>query len=358
MEFRIISFGDGHIAPAMALMRRLREAEEFLYRPITEEDYGERFRQEGMVAYAAMAGDALIGWIHGSVKIRFLPGETPENTPAYLTLLMVDPAWRRQGVGKALLDALKKAFIEWGKTHLLCSGDNPVRLAWIVPGTTDHDHNNAPGVEESCMGYTFLKAQGFADVFHEVSMYMALENYQWDPQLDEKVAALKAEGIQVGRWEPSLGDEYDEMCDRVGSEYWRNVLKHEIAARRENRPCGNPDYWADGRCPKGPRVMLTATKDGHIVGFTGPVDLQKSGRGWFSGICTDPAYGGRGIASILFHYLLQEFIAEGAVFSTLFTGQTNHAQRIYARAGMRVVANFAVMSIQLSDGETYQHTYF
>ncbi len=358
MEYRIIPLGDDQITAALALMRRLGDAGDFLYRPITEEDYAERFRHEGMLAFAAIAGDELVGWIHGSVKIRFLPGETPENTPAYLTLLMVDPAWRKRGVGTSLLNALKTAYQERGKKQLLCSGDNPVRLAWIVPGTMDHDHNNAPGVEESCLGYGFLKKQGFTDVFHEVSMYIALDNYRWDPRLDDKIAALKAEGIQVGRWEPSLGDEYDEMCDRVGSEYWRSVLKHEMAAWRENRPSANPDYWADGRCPAGPRVMLTATKDGHIIGFTGPVDLQKSGRGWFSGICTDPAYGGRGIASILFHYLLREFIAEGAVFSTLFTGQANHAQKIYAKAGMRVVANFAVMSIQLSDGETYQHTYF
>ena len=79
---------------------------------------------------------------------------------------------------------------------------------------------------------------------------------------------------------------------------------------------------------------------GHIVAYTGPVDLQKSGRGWFTGICCDPNYGGRGIASILFNQLMREFVAEGAKFSTLFTGETNFAQKIYSRAGFRIVARF------------------
>ena len=54
-------------------------------------------------------------------------------------------------------------------------------------------------------------------------------------------------------------------------------------------------------------------------------------------------YERRGIASVLFNLLMQEFIAEGAAFSTLFTGEENHAQRIYLRAGFRVVRRFSVM---------------
>jgi hypothetical protein len=41
---------------------------------------------------------------------------------------------------------------------------------------------------------------------------------------------------------------------------------------------------------------------------------------------------------------MQEFIACGAVFSTLFTGKENHAQQLYLRTGFRVVRRFAIMS--------------
>ena len=41
------------------------------------------------------------------------------------------------------------------------------------------------------------------------------------------------------------------------------------------------------------------------------------------------------------------FVAEGAAFSTLFTGSDNHAQKIYLNAGMRPVRQFSIMSIDL-----------
>ena len=84
------------------------------------------------------------------------------------------------------------------------------------------------------------------------------------------------------------------------------------------------------------------------MGFTGPVDKQKSGRGWFTGICTDPLFERRGIATVLFNLLMQAFVEEGAAFSTLFTGTDNHAQKIYRAAGMRTVRQFSIMTMGLN----------
>ena len=95
-------------------------------------------------------------------------------------------------------------------------------------------------------------------------------------------------------------------------------------------------------------MLLTAVHGSRIVAFTGPVDLQSSGRGWFTGICTDPAYEGRGIATVLFHLLMDAFMREGATFTTLFTGVENHAQKIYLRAGLRPVREFHLMTLSLS----------
>ncbi|MBQ8094901.1 MAG: GNAT family N-acetyltransferase, partial [Clostridia bacterium] len=78
-----------------------------------------------------------------------------------------------------------------------------------------------------------------------------------------------------------------------------------------------------------------------------PVDRQKSGRVLFTGICTDPEYEHRGIATVLFSMLMAEFAREGAAFSTLFTGADNRAQQIYARAGMRIVRHFTLMTMKL-----------
>lgn len=150
------------------------------------------------------------GWWDGptrAAQTRFLPGETPENTPLYLTLLLVEEGFRRRGAGKALLEAVRQAGREAGKNRLMVSGNNPVHLTWLIPGAGGHDHNNAPGANEDTPGYGYLLSQGFEDVFHEISMYIHLRDYRWDPKLDAVMEKLTAEGIYVGRWQDGHGGE-------------------------------------------------------------------------------------------------------------------------------------------------------
>ena len=160
-------------------------------------------------------------------------------------------------------------------------------------------------------------------------MYLNLKDYRYDEGIEGLRARLREQGIEAGRYDVRLHANYDRMCDRVGSDYWREVLRTETAKEH-------------------PRVILAAVDRGeYIVGFTGPVDLQPSGRGWFTGICTDPEYERRGIATVLFNDLMREFVAEGAAFSTLFTGVDNHARRLYERTGFRAARRFAIMRKQL-----------
>lgn len=359
MSWKIQPLAPTDAQEALELLKMLSDNGEVLYKPLEKEDFLNRFFGDKRWGFVARnESGKLGGWIHAAAKTTFLPGETEENTPLYLTMLLVSADCRRQGVGQALLDAIKALGEEIGKKSLVVSGDNPVHLAWLIPGANGHDHNNAPGVDEHGMGYRFLMDRGFKDDFHEVSMYLNLKNYKWDEALDGMIERLAAEGIRVGRWEIGLGEDYNGMCDRVGSEYWRNVLKCEIAAWHAGQPNEDPELWVDGVKPAGPRPILTATKGDKIVGFTGPVDLQKSGRGWFTGICTDPEIGGKGAGSVLFNLLMKEFVEEGAQFCSLFTGLDNHAQKIYYRAGLRVIAHFAVLSCPLGGGKGYEKRYY
>ena len=189
-------------------------------------------------------------------------------------------------------------------------------------------------------------------------MYRNLDGYEWPQEMDDIRARLADEGITVGLYDGAQTLAYDGMCDRVGSEYWRGVLKQELRAWQRGVPCADATLWADGIPPKGPRPLLMAICGDQIVGFTGPVDKQQSGRGWFTGICVDPLYGKRSIGALLFAMLLQAFVDEGATFSTLFTGSVNHAQRIYLRAGFTPVRRFAVMVKPLTQGAQYEGVLF
>ena len=317
----------------VALWNSSASAGEVVYKPITA-DYFSQELIHGIpggskaICLVAERKGQFEGFVHGVLQGSYLPGETPENTPIYLTALFVTPGRFGQGVGTALLNAFIAAGRAAGKRRILVSDRNPVQLGWRIPGTPGHDHNKAPGVDEDCKGYGFLQNRGFAVAAHEIAMYLPLARYAAAPNLEQRREALAAQGISTGRYNVALGYDFDRMCDGVGSEYWRKVLQDETQSPN-------------------PRPILAATYDQHIVGFTGPVDLEPSGRGWFTGICTDPEFGGRGIATVLFHLLMQEFIAVGATFSTLFTGVENHAQRLYLHTGFTVVRKFAVMEKEI-----------
>lgn len=326
-------------------------AGEVLFYPLTAEYFERKFirdpNYDPQYSLVAEKDGRVVGFINGIAKKVFLDRENNENTPGFLTCVFVEKASRNQGIGRMLTESLEEAFRKNGKKTVACEGNNPVNLDWIVPGTPGHDHNNAPGVDEDCPGFEMLKALGYRVTAREIAMYLNLKEYQPWPELEARRKALAEQGIFVGRYDASLDYDYDGMCDRVGSEYWRGVLRSEIACHKQHVPNRDIRFIPNGKIPAGPRPILVATCNHAIVAQTGPIDKQDSGRGWFTGICTDPLYERRGIASVLFNVMMQEFIAEGAAFSTLFTGEDNHAQKIYKRSGFRVVRRFDMMRKEL-----------
>ena len=346
MQIRAMREGD--LSGVIHVWNACVEAGEVLYYPLTEDYFRRKFVEgEGCEPdnlLVAADGDRVIGFIHGVAPGAFRlarPGQ------AYLTCVFVDPARRGEGAGRALLQALKAAMKARGATALSVSSLNPVNLDWRIPGTPGHDHNNMPGLDNGCAGFGFFGHSGFSRRHDEVSMYINLADYRAPEGLDALRARLSDEGIYTGPYDASLRCDFDGMCDRVGSDYWRDVLRTETEAHLLNQPNADARMWADGIRPAGPRTILAAVHEGHIVGFTGPVDKQKSGRGWFTGICTDPEFGRRGIATVLFNSLLDAFVREGAAFTSLFTGEDNPAKKIYLGAGMREARRFALMALPL-----------
>ena len=330
MEIRAFNIED---LPQLAqLWEACRLRGETLLRPFDEHYFREKFIDtdcyEAPLCLVSTENGRLTGFLSGARKHTFLNKETEENTPGYLTLMMVQPESRRQGTGTALLHTLEDAFRKLGKKRLDVSSLSPVDLHWLIPGTPAHEHNNMPGIDEECPGYRFLSRKGYEPFVREVAMYLDLRGYRKSDLIEQKRKALAEEGITAGLYDPAEKCEWDGMCDRVGSEYWRKVLKDELSS-------------------PSPRPILAARTNGHIVGFTGPVDVEPSGRGWFTGICTDPLYEQRGIATVLFNDLMNEFVKAGAQYSSLFTGTENHAQRLYLRTGFRPAKRFAMMRKEL-----------
>lgn len=194
---------------------------EVVYKPLSDESFARLFERnpsyDGAYDFVCEENGEIVGFITGAEKKEFLPGETRENTPGYLTAIFVRADHRRRGIGGALLAALEDAFRAAGKKSFVSSGNNPVNLPWFIPGTPGHDHNNAPGTDVACAGYPFLLKHGYRDAHREVSMYLNLKDYVYKPEVEETRQRLLSEGIYTGRYDVSLHCEFDGMCDRVGS---------------------------------------------------------------------------------------------------------------------------------------------
>ncbi len=321
------------------------ERGEVLYKTLTDDLFHLLFASRpGFPAHffvvTAQGSEAPVGFIHGVD-----PSHVPEGKSgcACLTTVFVDPPFRRRGLAAEMYRTLEKDLVSCGASSVSITSVNPFNLPWIIPGTPGHDHNNMPGLDRDCPAYPFFTALGFQSLHTEVAMYRPLSDWKLPDAIAQHQEKLLGEHIRTGIYDPSLNCGYDRLCDGVGSDYWRAVLRTEIHAWKTGEPNAEPRFWPDGRKPDGPRPLITAVCGDQIVGFTGPVDLQQSGRGWFTGICVDPDFQHRGIATVLFNLLMQAFYEEGAAFSTLFTGTDNRAQRIYRAAGLRAVRQFDLM---------------
>ena len=266
-------------------------------------------------------------WEDASEIVGLASGVVMESGKRYLTFAAVKPALRRQGLGTRLLNALEEKLTEGAEppVKLECVFFNPVNLTWVVPGTPGHDHPNAPGVDVSIGGYLFLKNRGYRDWVQQNSYYLPLAKYEYPEALAKKKEALAEEGIEITVYDPAKHTGLEELMDALGSEDWKMHVMTNAA-----RP--------DGGDP-----LLVVVSDGRCVGFTGPMAVQPSGRGYFAGIGIHPDFRGRGAGKVLFGALCLGLKGLGAGYMTLFTGETNPARNIYEAAGFKIVKTWADM---------------
>lgn len=303
------------------------------YLPLSGEEFRQKFFAPGrsdtnfLLAAEDDAG-ALVGFILGGQKKDYLPGETFDNTPLYLTMLLVREDCTRRGVGSALLAALESAARRAGKTAVRVTYRNPTALSWRIPGTAGHTHNNAPGVDRESAAYPFLAHRGYREMQTECGMYLPLGQFALPEAYFSKLCALQAQQITVTWFDPAVHSGFTELFDALHGEVWRKTIRDNLALEH-------------------PLPVLVAVHESRIVGFAGPVDREPGGRGWFNGIATHPAYTRRGIAFVLFCRLMCEFQNLGAEYSTLFTDAANPAAGLYRSVGFRTVKQWAVMEKEL-----------
>ncbi|HRT68608.1 MAG TPA: GNAT family N-acetyltransferase [Bacilli bacterium] len=255
-------------------------------------------------------------------------GLEPEKTPGYITCVVVDKNYWRQGIGSKVLLHLESFLKSKKKTFIRTFFANPINLKWYVPGYHKHEHAGAPAVEINSPFYFLLMANGYNINGQQDAYHINLTNFQMPQKVLDKIAENEKEGYTITIYDEKKHHGFDELFDALGSEGWRQAINNNLAREK-------------------PLPILIVQKEGEILGFTGPINNEPSGRAYLAGVAIHPKAQARGLGKTMFCMLCQKSKENGSTFMTLFTGSDNKARNIYLYAGLRVVCSFAIMRKEL-----------
>lgn len=322
---RIVPMIEKDIPRACSFFNSILAKDALVYKPLTDEQFEAGFLHTlpQTRRFALLLEDeeqAVVGLGAGVYM--------PKTGKAYITFVAVDPALRRQGWGTKLLQELETLLLsqpEGAPEKIDIVFFNPTNFTWIVPGTEGHDHPNSPGVDVSTGGYLFFKNSGYRDFAIQNSYYLPLSQYEYPEELAQRMDALAQRGIEITYYDAGKHEGLADLMDALNNEDWRQRVLENV-----HRP--------DGGDP-----LLVVVHNGRTVGFTGPLAVQESGRGYFAGIGIHPDCRGLGAGKTLFAALCRGLKQQGAEYMTLFTGENNPARNIYEAAGFKIVKVWADM---------------
>lgn len=245
-------------------------------------------------------------------------------TPGYITCIAVDKDYWRQGIGTKVLLYLEDFLRSKGKTFVRNFFGNPINLKWYIPGYVKHEHAGAPAVDFNTPYYFLLMANGYNVNGQQDAYHIDLTKYVMPQRVIDKIKENEKDGYTLTIYDEKIHYGFDELFDALGSEGWRQAIKNNLAKEK-------------------PLPILIAQKDGEILGFTGPINNEPSGRAFLAGVAIHPKVQARGLGKTMFCTLCEKSKENGSTFMTLFTGADNKARNIYMYAGLRLVRSFAIM---------------
>ena len=270
--------------------------------------------------FVALDGDKVVGFISTNAR------DDNPKTSGYINTFIVNKAYRRQGIGSKLLELGEAYLKEKGKTSVRFVFLSGINWAWYIPYTDKHMHPGMPAVRMNSDFYIFLYHHGYAvNSIHE-GFHLPLSEYELPQAVVDKMEKNKERGLFVEIYDPNKHYGVEEFCQKIEGD--NPGFAHSIRYNL-NRP--EPKPW------------LCANENGRMVGWTGAMWNEESGRGHFDGIIVDEDIRGAGLGKALFCYLCYQSKLNGAQYMTFFTGLDNPARYIYLGAGFKIAQSFADM---------------
>ncbi len=266
------------------------------------------FHPDGLLL-AEQAGE-LAGFVLSITRQvpQFLDGLEPER--GWITAFGVNPAHRRQGIGRALFAAALRRMQALGRCEALLS---PYTPNYFIPGVD---------VEAYPEALTFLKATGWQVTSEPISMRAETTGFQIPPEVTERERILHAEGYHV---RPVTPADLPGLMPFIAAHFGWDWVRFA------------QDYLLELFGPGSDQIcFLVATHNGRIVGYC----QQRRER--FGPFGVDPALRSKGLGRVLLFRCLADMLAKG-FHAAWFLWTGADAARLYALAGFKQVRQFAVL---------------
>lgn len=300
------------------------ETKDEIYKPFNLESFTNLFIKTNNSKNLVLKKDnEIIGF--GNAVFR----DNDEKTPGFITAVVIKKAYQRKGYGSKLLKELEDVLRDNNKKYVRQLFLNPILLEWYIPNTNKHDHPGAPAIEYNSSFYLFLLNNGYnVTAGQQDAYYLDLNNFKLPSKVVLRNKENEAKGYYITFYDDQKHYGFKELFEALKNPTWYQAVKNNLA--KEN-----------------PNKMLVVVKDNLIVGWTGPLYTEASGRGYFAGIGVHPNTQGLGLGTSLFNELLYQSSKNGAKFMSLFTGSENLARNIYLKAGFKLVKSFAILRKEL-----------
>ena len=246
------------------------------------------------------------------------------NYGAVLSVLLVKKAYRNNGIGSMLVKKVEEYFKNRGKKEVHVKYYLPACFSWYIPNTDKHDHPCAPGIRVNSPEYLYFSHRGYDPFVFQDAFHANLSEYHL-PQEIETILEKNAEnGITIEVYDSKKHYGIEEFYEKLNIDAFNIVIKSNLELEK-------------------PYPFLVVAKDNKIMGWTGAMWNEESGRGHFDGIAILEEVRGNGVGKALFASLANYNKMNGAKFMTFYTGLNNFARFIYKGAGFKIVQSFCFM---------------
>ena len=304
-------------------------SEEYFLKTMTEAEYCDKLLTNPDFSYdstfVVYDDDLLVGFAIGYLRKKYL--DNP-NVAGIINAIIVKRTYRKRGIGSSLLEKLEQYFKKMKRNRVAAAYFLPSCYAWYIPNTDNHDHPCAPGIRINSNEYFFYIHRGYEPYNYQDAFHLNLVDYEINDKIKIILDKNQKEGITIEIYDPNKHYGLEEFYQKLNIYDFEKVIKENLELEK-------------------PYPFLVVSRNGQVVGWTGAMWNEESGRGHFDGIAILEEVRNKGLGQALFSLLAYYNKMHGAKFMTFYTGLNNHARYIYMKAGFKIVMSYASMGKSL-----------